>query len=216
MNFASSRPKILILAVIAVLSLTACEQRGPQPPEITIHAIAEGYSTLTTPAEWNLREEELQPWQEHQAFSTSLRIQDAEGRDMAVLMTGGVGPIEVQGSPEGEKYTHLERGDSALAKENHFSFDAWRDDGQTASINLNFRPPEGGPLCAPVDVSLRREVWALRMGNPGRRTSHRRPDRTRRHGTVESQRENGRIHRTQLTDHPPESRRSPAAAAQPC
>ena len=142
MNFASSRPKILILAVIAVLSLTACEQRGPQPPEITIHAIAEGYSTLTTPAEWNLQEEELQPWQEHQAFSTSLRIQDAEGRDMAVLMTGGVGPIDVRGSPEGEKYTQLERGDSALAKENHFSFDAWRDDGQTASINLNFRPPE--------------------------------------------------------------------------
>ena len=138
MDFASSRPKILILAVIAVLSLTACEQRGPQPPEITIHAIAHGYFTLSTPADWNLQEEKLQPWQEHQASSTSLRIQDAEGRDMAVLMTGGVGPIDVQGSPEGEKYTQLERGDSALAKENHFSFDAWRDDGQTASINLNF------------------------------------------------------------------------------
>lgn len=129
------------IVVLASLALGGCSTDANRAGQLATHDIARGYFELTTPADWTLTEEKLESWQEHSASAASLRIQNGDGQDMAILMTGGNGPVDLSPGPTGEKYTQLDNARPALNAKNHFAFESLGEDGHVASINLNFYEP---------------------------------------------------------------------------
>lgn len=109
----------------------------PQTPRLTTHSIAKGHFELTMPADWRMKEIKLEPWQEDRSAATSLRIQNAKGKDMAVFMSGGPGPSGLSLMDDGEKYTQLDKAKPALKTQNFYSFEALGAKGEKASINLS-------------------------------------------------------------------------------
>lgn len=130
-NPASSSPS-------ATSAAPTTEAAAAETPQLKTHSIAKGHFKLTTPADWTLKEEKLEQWQEDAGSATSLRIQNGRGKDMAVLMTGGAGTTSLTLVNEGSRYTQLDRATPNIDRTGFYSFDALGTTGDTASINLNF------------------------------------------------------------------------------
>ncbi len=122
----------------ATSAAPATEATKAEAAPLKTHTVAKGYFELTTPADWTLKEEKLEQWQEGSSSATSLRIQNGRGKDMAVLMTGGAGPTSLSLVNDGAKYTQLDRAQPKVKATSFYSFDALGKNGEAASINLNF------------------------------------------------------------------------------
>lgn len=101
-------------------------RKRPRPKlklKLKKHGIAKGHFELAIPADWTLKEEKPESWQQDANVATNLRIQNGQGQDMAVFITGGAGPTSLSLVNDGATYTQLGSAKPKLTASSFYSFE---------------------------------------------------------------------------------------------